>query len=227
MRHYQSFPEALNEIQRDLAEMGCKVHTKSVQNKNIEASAEHETLEIQNYTYLITSPDRSLIPLKNPTWCNDEFLERIGGEALNPGKAWELRADLWEPLKSVYRPGMFDYTYSERMEQPLLAVVSALERDINTRRAFLPIFDRQLDDQDCFCERIPCSLGYWFYYRQNKLNMTYLQRSADWSEHFNNDLWLANSLQVEVARRLKVESGTFSHWIGSLHVFKKDVAGTF
>lgn len=225
MRYYRNFSEALNELKRELKEMGIRVHSKSVQNLDISDDSKYDSLEIQNYQYTVTEPDYSSIPLTNPRWCEEEFHERTGGRPLNPGNAWRLREQYWEQFRKW--DGRFDYAYPERMSNILPKVINALAKDPSTRRAFLPIFDRDEDVQDDFKVRIPCSLGYWFYYRQDRLHVTYLQRSADFSEHFNNDVYLADRLKCYIANKLEMKPGTFSHWLGSLHVFMKDVEGVF
>lgn len=225
MRIYSNFPEAINEIRRELKEMGITIHTKSVQNKDISTDDEMSTYEIQNYSYTVTNPQYSEIPLKVPEWAEAEFQERISGKHLNPGEAWKLRSAYWKQFLTP--DDKFDYAYPQRMALPLSDVIRALNKDLYTRRAFLPIFDRQLDDPKNFGERIPCSLGYWFNFRQGKLNVTYLLRSSDFGEHFNNDIYLADRLKCYVAAQVGVQPGHFSHWIGSLHIFKKDVKDVF
>lgn len=225
MRFYRSFPEAINEIRREIKEMGVMIHTKSVQNKDISLDADYETLEVTDYIYKVMNPQYKEIPLKDPDWCQLEFMERIGGKPLNPGEAWKLRRPYWEQFLNEAKK--FDYAYPERMASQLTDVIDALKADRMTRRAYLPIFDAQEDIQNDFTTRIPCSLGYWFNYRQGKLHMTYMLRSSDFSEHFNNDIYLANRLQCYVAEQTGLEPGNFCHWIGSLHVFAKDVKGVF
>jgi thymidylate synthase len=225
MRFFANYSEALNELRRELKEMGVRVSTKSVQNKNIENNSDYEMLEITNYTYLITSPNLAELPVKDLKWCEEEFKERVSGEYVNPGDAWGLRHEYW---KQFQRPdGTFDYTYPERMVLPLGRVIDVLKKDLNTRRAFLPIFDRCGDNPSNLSVRIPCSLGYWFDFRQDKLNVTYLQRSADLSEHFRNDIYLAYKLCEYVASEVGVPAGTFCHWLGSFHCFSKDLKGVF
>ena len=75
--------------------------------------------------------------------------------------------------------------------------------------------------------RVPCSLGYYLQFRHGKLNITYLQRSCDFVTHYENDVWLAVQFLRHIAKEVGMESGHFSHWIGSLHVFQKDVADVF
>src|SRR5476651_258741 len=141
MRFFSTFPEALNELKRELKEMGLRVHTKSVQNKDITDNSSYDSMEIQNYTYTVLNPDISLIPLANLQWCQEEFAERISMKHLNPGEAWHLRAKYWTEFFSKRKPGKFDYTYPDRLADQIARLISLLRKDIMTRRAFLPVFD--------------------------------------------------------------------------------------
>src|SRR6185312_16942512 len=98
------------------------------------------------------------------------------------GKAWELDRDYW--IEFLTSRGRFDYTYADRMEDTLGEIIALLKKDSNTRRAYLSIFDPTNDIPCDLKARIPCSLGYHFMYREGQLNVTYLQRSADFSKHF-------------------------------------------
>lgn len=228
MRFYTDFNTAINEIRRDIKEMGINIRTKSVQNIDLTKgdSSGYDSLELQNYIYTVTEPDFKTIPLKNPEWCEAEFNERVSRLPLNPGKAWTHRREYWEQFLSK-RTHMFDYSYPERITESIDRVIHVLTLDNNTRRAYLPVFDITKDKQDWLNTRIPCSLGYWFNYRQDRLNMTYMLRSSDFGEHFNNDIYLANRLQHYVSLRTGLLPGHFTHWIGSLHVFQKDVEHVF
>lgn len=232
MRFYANFPEATNELRRELKEMGIQVRTKSVQNLNIEGKKEYETLELQNYIYTVIHPKLEDIPLRSLEWAEAELSERLysylndrGG--VNPGTAWKIRRETWGPL--INGRGEFDYTYSQRYSDGnLYRIIDLLKKDRFTRRAFMPVFDMVEDMQNMLNTRIPCTLGYWFNYRNDKLNMTYLLRSSDFSEHFNYDIWLSTALLKFVAKEVgDLEVGTFTHWIGSFHVFSKDVEDVF
>lgn len=225
MRFYKDFPEAMNEIRRELKEMGIQIHTKSVQNKNIVNNKDFDSFELQNYTYTVTRPNWKSIPLRSNIWAETEFKERIAGESVNPGEAWKYRRDYWQQF--LNNRGEFDYAYPERMAHTVDEAIRALRQDINTRRAFIPIISGSLDTANDFDRRYPCSIGYWLNYRQGKLNITYLLRSSDFGEHFNYDIYLADRLKCYIAEEVDVDPGTFTHWIGSLHVFAKDVEGVF
>jgi thymidylate synthase len=224
VRIYQSFPEALNEIKRDLKEMGIQVHPKSVQDLDVSEDPGYNSFELQCYSYLVSSPRWQDIPLKNPEWAEAEFAERVSGCKLNPGAAWTLRQEYWERF---LHNGRFSYTYAERMTAEIKSVMRLLKKDLTTRRAFLPVYSSMLDEQDCLTQRIPCSIGYWLYYRQGRLNIAYTQRSSDFFEHFNYDVCLADRLKCWFAEQLQVEPGTFCHFVMSLHCFAKDVESVF
>lgn len=223
-RFYETFPVALNELKREMKEMGILVHTKSVQNMDVSQNDDYSAYELQNYQYLVTKPDYNEIILKNKAWCEEEFKERISGQQINPGNAWKLRESYWK--RFLNKSGRFDYAYPERMSHNLGKVIRALKIDPYTRRAYLPIISL-VDEADDFNKRFPCSIGYHFLYRQGALSMRYDLRSSDFSEHFRNDIWLANRLQHYVAEQCGLKPGYFCHSIGSFHCFTKDVAGTF
>lgn len=223
MRHFRDFPEALNEVRRELKEMGIVVKSKSVQNLDISLNDDYSSYELQDYSYRVLHPDFTSIPLKVPEWAEAEFKERTSGEYLNPGEAWKLRKDYWEQF--LNSRGEFDYAYPQRMADTLPRVINALKQDPSTRRAFLTII--RDDEADNFGVRFPCSIGYHLLYRQNQLNLTYYLRSSDFSTHFNYDIFLATKLQHYIAEQTGLKPGFFTHVIGSLHIFSKDVKSVF
>ena len=226
MRIYSNFPEALNEIKRDLAEMGIRIHTRTYQDKFIGDDPDFETLEIQNYAYTVTQPKLTDL---NPTqpWADAEFMERLSGKPQNPGEAWKLRREVWDDF--LDQDGQFGYTYSERLAEygQVNRIVKALDNDPLSRQAFISVWQPSDVQYLGGISRVPCTLGYLLQIRQDQLNLTYLQRSCDFATHMQNDIYLAHKLQVTVAEMLNVPVGLYSHWFGSLHIFKKDVKGVF
>lgn len=224
VRIYRSFTEALSEIRRDVKEMGHRIHTQTYQDKVIADDPDYETLEVTNYMYKVTNCDLDQL---NPTqpWADNEFEERIGGGFENPGEAWKHRPEVWTEF--LTDEGTFHYTYSERIGNFPDEIVRTLENDSLSRQAFMSIWEPSDICSSGGAERIPCSLGYMFQCRRGALDVTYLQRSADLATHFVNDVWMANRMRDYIAKRLDMIPGHFCHWIGSLHVFKKDVRGVF
>lgn len=229
MRIYTNCYELMSETGRNLWEMGLIVKPKTYQNKDIENNPEFETKELICEQYCLTSlkDEEYLFKYSNSKdWADAEFKERITPD-VNPGEAWELRKDIWEPFLVN---GYFDYTYSERFTYALNRLILLLKKDPDTRRAVLPVFNgSNYDDTNYYYDfvRIPCSMYYDFLIRENEigekqLNICYHQRSSDFITHFGNDVYLAYRLMQYVAAQIGVKPGYLIHTIDSLHVYRKD-----
>jgi len=183
-------------------------------------------MELQNYIYTVTQPNlRDLSP--NQPWADLEFTERIyGGGHDNPGHAWKSRADVWRQF--LQENGKFSYTYDERMFFQLVPIIKELRENPDSRQLFMGIWDPYTDvNRLGGVARVPCTLGYLFQVREGQLHMTYMMRSSDFSTHFQNDVYLAFMLQMYVASKINIPVGRFTHYMGSLHLFRKDAHGIF
>lgn len=232
MRIYSSSYELMSEMGRELNSYGQTVKPKTYQNKNIEGNEDFVTKEIICQQYCLTSlqdPTWLFFYSRSREWADAEFQERIDTSGIiNPGKAWELRKDLWEQFLVN---GKFDYTYNERIIHVIKPLIRLLKDDNDTRKAVLPIFNGDMDglDTDWYegSRRIPCSMYYDFLIRQNGkgekvLHLCYHQRSSDFVTHFGNDVYLAWRLMEYVAKEVGVKPGYLYHTIDSLHTYQKD-----
>lgn len=230
MRIYSNSFELMSEMGRELNSYGQLVKPKTYQNKVIEGNEDFITKELICQQYCLTSlgdPVWLFVFSHSREWADAEFKERINtSEIINPGKAWELRKDLWEQFLV---DGKFDYTYNERMAI-LPYTIQLLRSDSDTRKAVLPIFNGNGEDDTLYYQgskRIPCSMYYDFLIRQNGkgekvLHICYHQRSSDFAQHFGNDIYLAWRLMEYVAQEVGVKPGYLYHTIDSLHIYKKD-----
>lgn len=232
MRIYSSSYELMSEMGRELNSYGQTVKPKTYQNKNIEGNEDFVTKEIICQQYCLTSlqdPTWLFFYSRSREWADAEFQERIDtSDIINPGKAWELRKDLWEQFLVN---GKFDYTYNERIIHVIKPLIRLLKDDNDTRKAVLPIFNGDMDGLDTNrydgSRRIPCSMYYDFLIRQNGkgekvLHICYHQRSSDFVTHFGNDVYLAWRLMEYVAKEVGVKPGYLYHTIDSLHTYQKD-----
>lgn len=225
MRIYQNCKEAINEIKRNIYEMGIKVHPHSMQNKIVKDNENFSTIEIQGEVFSIENTnDKNDIVGKDLEWCQKEFGERIN-QTSNPGQAWKLRENVWEEFMVDDK---MDYTYSERMFYQIQKIVNELKINPDTRQAIIEVHNNQLDiDSIGGKKRIPCSMFYQLMIRKNfdnipYLNIIYVMRSSDFYTHFKNDIWLACELKDYVAKQLSITPGNLTMFIGSLHIYKKD-----
>lgn len=210
----------------------------------------------------------------NLPWAENQFQERVSGEPLNPGETFREWPWYRGNVEQHKEQGQFSHTYMERYWPKgaggdgengdprhihnsqgfkqgirfaygdLGDVVNLLAREPTTRQAYLPVFFPE-DTGAVHGERIPCSLGYLFLMRENKLNITYYIRSCDFYRHFRDDVymtarlcqWVLDQLVPREAIDEETEGRDFSGnhpWstvtpgrltmhIGSLHVFEGDL----
>ena len=227
MRIYGDCYELISEIAREVVEMGIRVHPKSMQNKVVGDDPNFSTLEITNYSYCLQSRNRvEALFVGDPrsvAWVKAEFQERINPCMENPGEAWRIRPELWQPF--LTDQGIFDYTYSERLNyrDNLDKIVTEIRENPESRQLLLPVFS--LNDVQYIGgkRRVPCSIYYQFLIRDGQVNIIYSQRSADVYTHFGNDVWLAWEMMRYIATLTNLTPGFLYHNIGSLHVYHKDI----
>lgn len=239
MRIYSNAHDLMSEMGRELNSYGATVKPKHYQNKCIEGNEDFITKEIICQQYCLTKlpdPEWLFVYSKSKDWADAEFEERVKGPFQNPGKAWELRKDLWEQF--LNQNGHFDYTYHDRMNYMgcykgqystyLQSIIELLKDDLDTRKAVLSIWDSEIDSKRLDgVGRIPCSMYYDFLIRlspkgEKVLHICYHQRSSDFIQHFGNDVYLAWRLMEFVANGAGVLPGYLYHTIDSLHAYKKD-----
>lgn len=228
MRIYMTAIEAVKEIERELYEMGISSHPNTYQDVNVKDNPDFDTRELLNYSYSVTSPLIKLWKLigefgLSGDYITEEICERTSGVATNPGASWERRREVWEPF---LHQGKFAYTYSERLQGQLNAVARILKESPDSRQAVVPIYWLGDNFKRGGQSRVPCSMFYQFVSREisgvRRLDLTYVMRSCDFYTHFMYDMVLAILLQERVAGYLDQPLGVFSHFITSLHAFRKD-----
>lgn len=239
MRIYKDCLEMIKEIERDLAEMGIEYKSETVQDQKLEGE-DQITKELSPYAYTLVPQGVSFIKVddflqykkegpeyKNfHRWVELEALERINGCSIkNPGEAWKYYPELWNQF---IRNGKFAYTYVERIQEQFDYVLHELNCKPNSRQVIITVYDRHQDLMNWGgLDRVPCSLTYHFLIRNDKLQMIYSQRSCDFFKFFQADVYFALFLQKSIAEILDKKLGSFTHFINSLHVFKKDVSEVF
>ena len=177
-------------------------------------------------------------------WSEDHFNERLdpncnhnpGYEYLNwPYYRSEEHDDKFRNEAETY----FSHTYMERFwpDKDLKGtgkmgyhfgdfsdLIERLKDDPGSRQAFYAIWHPQDSNNDGV--RLPCTIGYHFLIRNNKLHMTYLIRSCDIFRHFKNDIYMTIRLAQYVRDEVNpdLELGELSMWIGSLHCWNVEKA---
>jgi thymidylate synthase len=191
----------------------------------------------------------------NFPWAEDHFQERVGGLPLNPPpseKWWPFnqQGNAAHKFQKDGEDAKFSHTYPERFwpkyagdqeayqrltEQTnrgiryelgdLWDLVELLRRAPGTRQAYLPVWFPE-DTGTVHGGRVPCTLGYHFLIRGERLHCWYYMRSCDLMRHFPDDVYMAGRLMQWICHHLAdlgdVMPGVLTMDISSLHTFEHD-----
>lgn len=196
-------------------------------------------IECTNFFYKIDctnwSTEKAKVELQPQfEWCEAHFAERIGGIPVNPPpshKMWNCKTEA-HFSKGTER---FSHTYPERFWPKTLmsrgirfetadynSLLALLKKDLYTRQAYLPIFFNEDLSAALENERVPCTLGYYFYYKDEKIHCNYVIRSIDVIRHLNNDLYLTFLLLENVAKQISQPIGNITLIAFNMHCFQND-----
>jgi len=183
----------------------------------------------------------------NLPWAEEHFQERVSGVPFNPPPShvrWPYAQK--NNAEHVNLGGQFSHTYPERFWPKWVVakyntpssgaylaqnkglryalgdledVVRLLKERPGTRQAYLPVWFPE-DTGAIDGQRVPCTLGYHFLIRENKLKIVYYIRSCDFYRHFRDDVYMAGRLAQWVAGSIPgVEPDRLVMHISSLHIF--------
>lgn len=121
----------------------------------------------------------------------------------------------------AYGPRLFGGGEQSQMAK-LLATLKQKLGSSDTRQAVAQIFDRS--DLKPGNGDVPCTTTLQFLPRRGKLHLAATMRSNDVYRGFPGDVFAFTFIQELVARTLDLEVGTYSHFVGSLHLYDTDEA---
>lgn len=94
-----------------------------------------------------------------------------------------------------------------------------LVKNPNSRRAIIHIkepYDKESKD-------VNCTVCLQFFIREGKLYLTTYMRSNDLWMGFPYDVFQFTNMQILMSMELELELGTYTHIVGSLHLYERDV----
>lgn len=105
-------------------------------------------------------------------------------------------------------------------------LVNLLQHEPLTRQAYLPVWFPE-DTGVLHGGRVPCTLGYHFILRDNRLHVTYYIRSCDFLRHFRDDIYMTARLVLWLLEQLSgawedVKPGVLTFHCVSMHMFAAD-----
>ncbi len=130
-------------------------------------------------------------------------------------KAWKELSDDGEVVNSAYG---FRIQYCFGFDQ-WKHCVDTLKKDSLSRQAIIHIKDPSAKPS----KDVPCTLNLQYQIRDGKLYATTIMRSNDIWLGVPYDFFVFTSLQIKMAMELGVDVGEYTHFAGSLHLYKRDL----
>lgn len=115
--------------------------------------------------------------------------------------------------------GLFHGAYGPRTKGQYDAVVDKLKTDSESRQAVVTIWNPEYDNVP-LKKDYPCTCLHQFRIRDGKLNMSVYMRSNDVWFGSAYDFFQFTRVQLAIASILHLEPGTYSHHVGSLHIYE-------
>lgn len=165
---------------------------------------------------------------------NHSYAERYWPKLAGKTAGGSFRGTIFDETCGDYQKSIeaknLDAHYGIRYQYgDLNDVVDLLVRNPLTRNAYLPVWFPE-DTGVVHGHRTPCTIGYLFRMRSDRLSIFYDIRSCDFIRHFQDDvylsirlaLWVLNQCRARDDKWRSVKPGMFSMHIGSLHIFAND-----
>lgn len=170
----------------------------------------------------IDPPGRKL----NLPFAIQEFVDHMLGS--NPGHSLLFNSRMMQFINKT--SGRYDGGYGSRIwpdkadetTNQFVRCLNELKADPGSRRAVMTIHDpchENFDGVD-----VACTLSLQFIKRDNKLHLITTMRSEDVYLGFCYDTYEFQLMQLAMADLLSCEPGSYSHNVGSLHLYETDMA---
>ena len=195
------------------------------QGKEVSPRGQH-TLELSNITLILNNPNNNLITLKSRKLSNkylraemnwyssgDRHIKHIKDHA----SMWKRIANDQGFVNSNY--GAFVYHDEYEGKTQYQWCLDSLKKDKYSRQAVINYnspMHKYANNKD-----FVCTIAQQFLIRDGKLYSTTMMRSNDFVYGLAYDLPWFTHVQRDLARDLKVKVGTYTHFVVSMHTYKK------
>jgi len=191
--------------------------------KQGEIIREAKTIEIQSFCFQISNPSPSFILYKNLDFNYPSLImKRL--QILNGTADIKALCFYDSSIENKLDPltGLYDGAYGPRIKFQIDYMYQLLKREPTSRRAAISIYN-QNDQNKNLTFDVPSTVCLQFLLRKNKLNLICYMRSNDFWNGLPFDVGIFGFLQEVMASWLKVKLGTYTHFVGSAHIYLKDL----
>lgn len=137
-------------------------------------------------------------------------------------KTWKQFSDDGETVNSAYGKYIFGFpiiTSDFKVKSQWSWVLEKLREDPDSRQCVMNI--NSMKHKENPTKDFPCTIALQVFIRNKKLFWITYMRSQDLFYGTRNDVYCFTELQKKMAAELGVELGTYTHVMGSMHLYEK------
>jgi thymidylate synthase len=211
--------------ERSLDDILHKVYEKLLKGKSVTATR-GGILEARGASLTLTNP-RSRLSISESRGKIFSALGELLWYLSGSNRLSDIAYYIKQYAKDADEDGTIYGAYGPRLIRPngfsqIENVVSLLSKSKTSKRAVIQLYDA--NDIVTRQKEIPCTCVIQFLVRGNRLYAYTYMRSNDAFLGLPHDIFSFTMIQELIARRLKVQLGTYTHFVGSLHIYQEDIA---
>lgn len=183
-----------------------------------------DTKELTNVIFTVKNVSNNVINVRNVSYkyAIAELIWYFSGD--NSVEFISQFANLWKHISDdgVTNNSAYGYILKEKFGfDQIEKIIELLKKDPESRRAVINI--NSANEYVIETKDEPCTISLQFMIRCGKLNCTSVMRSNDLYFGLPYDAIFFTELQKYIAYRLGIEAGRWTHFVGSMHIYKRDI----
>ena len=186
-----------------------------------------DTKALFNVGFYITDPMDNKIINREREWkleyAEAEWQWYLSGDR-NIKKLGEIYGkvpEIWKRMADKNGNVNSNYGWQWKRNNQIDWVINLLAKEKDTRQAAISIYDCK--EHDTFTFDTPCTYAVQFTILNGRLDMSVVMRSNDLWYGFCNDQYQFSMLQKMIADALKIDSGTYYHFVHNMHLYNNKI----
>ena len=193
-----------------------------------------DTKALFNVGFYITDPMDNHIINKERSWkleyaeaewqwylSGDNNIAKLGEIYGKVPEIWKRMADKYGEVNSNYGWQWQRSAVGKPFDNQLEYIIKKLKKEKDTRQAAISIYDYK--EWDLYEHDTPCTYAVQFTILNGRLDMSVVMRSNDLWYGFCNDQYCFSMLQKMIADELKIDLGTYYHFVHNMHLYNNKI----
>lgn len=184
------------------------------------------TFEILGTGFVLTEPWNNKNGHSNYEYAEEFFKWMMTGEKDLSQELLRLNPWVKRFVDTTGLPETFSTSYGWKIKSQIEGIILELKKFSESRRAYfniLTVEDKKVIELPKSTMEYPCTIGVHLFIRDGHLHMIVNMRSNNVYSVMPYDVYNFTCLQFNLADKLDIPMGTYTHQINSAHLYKGDV----